>query len=620
MADTPARSRRPAHIDGGRPHSRPATSRRATIVLATLAVALTGVAACSDSASPAVGGATDNTATIALGQSRPNYILPSDPACSGMNNHNFRKLMYGTLYTYGGDPKDQFALNPSLSLAKPPSFSHGNKQVTVTLKDYQWSDGKPVTAKDIVFYLDLLKANRGEWGCYSKGSVPDNLASWTVKDDKTIVLHLTRAYAPGWFTSNALATIQPFPWHAWSKTSADGKVGDYAKTTAGAKKVFAFLTKAAKTPTTYDSNPLWKVVNGPWQLAKFDLRGDVVFTPNKKYSGPDKPHLDKLIERPFTTPQAEFNALVSGDDITVGYIPSENASRKNQIVKKGYKTYRSQSFGINYIVLNFNSNEHSQLFRQLYIRQALQLLIDEPTYTKVAYEGAAISVKGPIPIKPDNPYAGDMDQTFPYEYNPARAKKLLEQHGWTVKPGGVSVCARPGNGPDACGPGIAAGEKLTFNLTYVKSTSSDRAFATFQSAAGKVGVKVNIRGTTFDQAVGLVTACKKGTSACRYDAVTYGGWFLGSYPSGEDLFMSGSSAIGNYNDPKADALINATEYQGGKESMKKYQEYITEQLPVLWIPWTTGGLNVVSGNLRGFERDMAGVSADIYPQYWKFAK
>ena len=50
--------------------------------------------------------------------------------------------------------------------------------MTVTLKHYMWSDGAPVTARDLVFYINLGKAEGATWGNYSGPTqFPYNLKS-----------------------------------------------------------------------------------------------------------------------------------------------------------------------------------------------------------------------------------------------------------------------------------------------------------------------------------------------------------------------------------------------------------------------------------------------------------
>ncbi|MGH3094743.1 MAG: peptide ABC transporter substrate-binding protein [Streptosporangiales bacterium] len=592
--------------------------RARTLATALVALPCLALAACSGGGQTSTSNKDQAAIALTAGEA-PNYMLPSDPNCTATNNHNLRRLMYKPLYWYGGVPDDEFALNKGLSIAEPPKYNANGTQVTITLKDYKWSDGEPVTAKDIAFFLDLYSASKKEWGCYSVGNVPDNIKKKTVKNDKTIVLTLDQQYAPKWFTVNALAGITPLPQHVWDKTSASAKIGDHPQTKAGYKQVFDFLTEQAKSLSEYDSNPLWEVVDGPWTLKKFDPRGDITFVPNKKYSGPDKSKLDKLVEKRFTTDQAEFDALLSSDEITTGYIPSQNAKRKEQVTDKGYTVYRQGNFGLGYVSINFNSNNNASLFRQLYVRQALQHLINEPQYVKKAYNGNAAEVHGPVPIKPENPYASDFEKSVPYPYDPQKSVQLLKEHGWTVKPDGISVCTSPGTGAHQCGKGIPKGKKFEWTLVYSKGVESDRAMQAFQSAATKAGIKINLHKATFDQAVSVAEQCKHGSDKCNWDAVNWGGWHFGAYPTGENLFYRASGS-GSFQDDKADRLINLTKTKGGEAAMTKYQNYVAKILPVLWLPRAQGGLNVVRSDLKGFDRDKQSLFGDSYPQYWHFSK
>ncbi|MQA02602.1 MAG: hypothetical protein GEV07_07725 [Streptosporangiales bacterium] len=563
---------------------------------------------------------TSNTdvATVALDAGdEPTYILPSDPQCTAVNNHYFRSLIYKPLYWYGGVLGNEFALNEELSLAEPPEYNGSNDQVTITLKDYNWSDGEPVSARDIAFYVNLYRASKAKWGCYAPGSVPDNIERMDITGEKSIVLHLDKSYSPKWFDVQQLGGIIPLPQHAWDKTSDDGEIGNHHETDKGAAAVFDFLTGKAKSLSSYDSEPLWEVVNGPWALDEFDPRGDIAFVPNKKYSGKDKPKLSKLVEKRFTTEQAEFNALMADDTLTTGYIPSQYTSRKKQVENKGYRVYAKNNFGINYIQLNHASNAAGPLLSQLYVRQALQHMVDQPEYIKRAHNGEAFAVYGPVPIKPKNPYVSEYVKSVPYPHDPDKASQLLDEHGWDVKPDGVSVCARPGTAANQCGKGIARGMKLEFRLVYTQDPTNDRMMQAFKSSAAAAGINVKLRKTTQEQVFSVTNICKRGSRRCDWDAAYWGGWQFGPYPSGEELYKSGASE-NNFNNPKADRLIEATQTESGLEHMTAYQDYIAKQVPVLFMPRNQGASSVVRSDLKGFKRAEQGLFEDFYPQYWYF--
>jgi peptide/nickel transport system substrate-binding protein len=56
--------------------------------------------------------------------------------------------MWRPLYWFGNGVEP--TQTPSMSLASAPTWSNGDKTVTVTPKSsYRWSDGQPVTARDV---------------------------------------------------------------------------------------------------------------------------------------------------------------------------------------------------------------------------------------------------------------------------------------------------------------------------------------------------------------------------------------------------------------------------------------------------------------------------------------
>ena len=149
--------------------------------------------------------------TITVGQlhgNTPGSAFPLiDIATCNTATLNFVENRYIPLYAgpNGAEPK----IDESLSAAELPQYSNADRTVTIKLKrGLKWSDGKPVDAEDVLFYLDLLRAAIKQaprnWCQYSPGDLPDNIASWTASGADTVILHLTHAVNPSWFTANQL--------------------------------------------------------------------------------------------------------------------------------------------------------------------------------------------------------------------------------------------------------------------------------------------------------------------------------------------------------------------------------------------------------------------------------
>jgi peptide/nickel transport system substrate-binding protein len=89
----------------------------------------------------------------------PNWILPiaTVGAQSVSNVLDFDYLMWRPLYW--PDQGVSAAIDPTLSLARPPAWSNAGTTATITMnRSYKWSDGTPLSAQDVAFDIDLIKA------------------------------------------------------------------------------------------------------------------------------------------------------------------------------------------------------------------------------------------------------------------------------------------------------------------------------------------------------------------------------------------------------------------------------------------------------------------------------
>jgi peptide/nickel transport system substrate-binding protein len=589
------------------------SSFRRGLAVAAVAAATLVATACSSSGGGS-GGAGHSSATgkpvaggtatyAMLPGASPNYIFPMLTAAyySVANIEQFQRLSFRSLY-WIGNGQGQPVVDPAMSLAALPAFSKNNSVVTITLGNYKWSDGTPVTTRDVAFWINLLKANKSQFAAYIPGEFPDNLKSYKVVDAKTIVLTLTGSFNPTWFTYNQLSQITPLPTQVMDKTSASGKVGDYDQTPSGAKAVFNFLTAQAKDITTYGTNPLWKTVDGPWTLVNYQSGGYSKFQANPNYSGPTKPKLKYFVEQPYTSETAELNVLRSGNTIDYGYLPTQESSQASMLSNQGYTTSPWLSWGTTFFLMNYHNPKTGPLIAQPYIRQAMQSLIDQNTFVSGPLKGYGTTNYGPVPAKPANPYSDAYEAKGPWPYSPSTATKLLKAHGWTVTPNGVSTCASPGTGASQCGQGIAAGTKLSFSLQYASGTEYvTQEMQALKSDFSQAGIQVNLSAQPFNSIISLLAPCTPAQSSCSWQMLNYGGgWTYGvnPYPTGDQLFATGSgSNSSNYSDPQADKLIQAT--VRGTVGLNQFEDYMAQQVPVLWMPQPDYQISEISNKLAG---------------------
>jgi peptide/nickel transport system substrate-binding protein len=611
-----------------RTHRWPIVTAAATLLMAA------GVAACSGTgSSTAIGsGSTASTtgqkieggtATIPWVAATPNFIFPLVPATNSDGyNVNLTDLMWPNL-VYEGDG-GQSTVNPQESLYNTLTYSDDDKTVTIDLKPWQWSDGTPITSRDFSFTYNLLKANVPNWQDYVQGLFPDDVKSVQTPNSSTIILNLTQSYNPAFFTEDVLGEIPLLPQHAWDKESATGKVGSYDETKSGAKAVYAFLQKEGGDIATFATNPLWQVVDGPWKLKSFSTDGEYVYVPNKGYSGPDKPTLAEVVNEPFTTDTAEFDALRSGSSLTVGGLPQEDLRQIPELKAGGYDVATQPIPGESGIFPNFYSSQVGAIVSQLYVRQALEDLINRPQIVSKVYDGYADPENGPIPVQGFSSLLSPLEKSGgPYPYDPSKAIALLKGHGWTVTPNGTTTCADPGTGATECGAGVAKGAALSFQLLYSSgSTSNDEEFAAIQSSEEQAGIKISLKSEPFNTLVSTVGVCNASShpaSTCGWQLVYFGYEPYGLYPAGDGIFNTGGTGNqGGYSSAEEDKLINETEFGSSAQTFFAYEDYTAEQLPQLWVP--------LSSNIQVYKSTLANYaplnpfSGGLNPEDWYFTK
>jgi len=504
----------------------------------------------------------------------------------------------------------------------PPVYSNAGKTVTIKLKKYAWSDGKPVTADDVLFFMDMLKAEKSIWPVYVPGEFPDNVTAMSAPNASTVVFTLNSAYSSNWFLYNELSQITPLPSHAWDKTSATGAVSDTnSATTTGAAAVWKYLTAQAMSPTTYATNPLWQIVDGPFKLKSFSTTGLTVFVPNAKYSGPVKADYAELTLEPFTTDAAEFNALRAGT-IDYGYVPPEDSSQIPLLTSDGYKSNPWIGWSINYFPMNMNNPTVGPIFRQLYFRQAFQEMVNQPTDIKKALYGYGYPTYGPVPIEPKNVLATKQESTNAYPFSATKSPALLKSNGWKVVPGGVTTCAKPGTAKGDCGTGITAGEKMVFNLQYNNGfTYVTQFMEQLKSNLEKYdGVQLNLTSAPFDTVIANAAPCKVSAS-CTWQMENWGqGWSYGPdyYPTGESIFETGSGINeGSYSNPVNDANINKTHIVSGTAVLATYENYLANQLPVVWQPDPDFQISEIKSGLTGVTQSSL---LNYTPENWSLSK
>jgi peptide/nickel transport system substrate-binding protein len=550
----------------------------------------------------------------------PNWILPIGTAAHlNTNNRSIADSLWERLVAYDGST-GKIAWNKKASIATAADFASDGKSVKITLGDRSWSDGKPITSRDVEFWFNLIKANKAEWAGYNPGKAPDNWTSFKTVDDRHFTITFDKAYNSQWMLANEFSEITPLPQHVWDKTDASAQVSDADRTAAGAKKVWTYLNSAAKNISRYDKDALWKTLSGPYSVKSFATSGKVVLAANKKYDGGEKANIATVNLLPFTTADTEKNALRSGS-VDYGYIEATDLDQKDRFTAQGYTVKPWSGWAITYMPYNFNNPAMGAVFKQLYARQAVQRSIDQTSLAKVIFNGTAVPGYGPVPQAQASDFVSQVQKDNPYPFSTSAAKSLLTGHGWQEK-GGVMVCTDPGTGDAQCGEGVAEGTKFEMQvLSQSGSAVTDNMMSSIQSSLEKTGIKFSIKTAPVNSVLSQTPQCTSGQPICKWQLSffgTAGSWYFNAFPTGDSLFQTkGGSNFGNYSNPDVDKLITASTTSSSSQAVQDYSAALAKDLPVIWLPAPDYQISVVKNGLGGFSQDSL---ANFHPAQWKWTR
>ena len=570
---------------------------------------------------------TGGTATWACAPGfPPAVIFPFTPAerFGTRNRYEFQYLMYRPLYWLGRDGRAE--IDHDLSLGEPPEWDADGRTVTVRIKPWRWSNGETVCADNVMFWMHMLSRKGSRFGAYVPGYFPDNLVSYAKVAEDQVRFTFDRVYSRTWVLTNQLSMIMPMP-RAWDRTS-DGPA-DATHDPDQVEAVYDFLVaeNGDMTAETNDhrvgwaDSPVWSVVNGPWRLGSYTAEGVVTLVPNEHYSGPVRPRLAEFRQVPTASEHQAYALLQAGPDvpggIQVGFLPMEGGDQP-----AGYTLVPQVLFNIRVMALNFgNPTVAGALIRQPYVRQALQSCLDQDFGAAEIYQGRGWTQSGPVPMRPVSDLVSPRlrDGRGHWPFDPERARSLLAANGWDVSVT-PAVCVRPGTGPGEAGEGIPAGTPLSLSLRYVEGRPAlTRFMQQYELDAAKAGIELRL-----SEVYGsvLVSEDRPGPSTPEHPRLweisTWNGGWVYDHPTGESLFRTGAGFnVSNYLDARADELIDRSVGTDDLTALYEYQEYISEQVPVLFLPNSPWRLLEIDARLQGVEP--VNPYGLINPENWYYA-
>lgn len=437
----------------------------------------------------------------------------------------------------------------SRSIASAVSSPDNGKTFDITLRDWHWSDGVPVTSTDVQYTYKLLKQLGVNSPYYGQGGMPYIVDHFVIKDATHFAIVLTHSVNPDWFILNGLVILQPLPQHFWGKYTLDQ------------------IWQNQSTPSFFS------VVDGPLIIDKYVPGQQVIFTPNPHYDGP-KMHFKRFVMR-FMDSEGEELQQVESHDLDITNLPFAlwNAA---QHVPGLHIVPLPPSYSWHELIPNMG-NHTTPFFADARVREAMADAINQPEMIGLAMHGHGDPVYGPVPPFPRS-FLSPAARAGQYSvaYDPEKAIALLQQAGYSRGRDGIMQ---------------KAGKRLAFTLLIpADQTMRIEMAESIQQDLHAVGIDMKVQQMEFNQMMALNAGPPQGWQAMLFANN------MNFYPSGEAEFRTGGFYNTNgYSNPKMDQLVDVSTNKPGLAGLFAYQDYATQQQPVIFLPVEAYALLVRNG-------------------------
>lgn len=480
--------------------------------------------------------------------------------------------IYTPLVDLGADMRPRW----STSLAYKVDLSDGGKHYVLHLRhNARWTDGTPITAKDVVFTIlletnpHILEAHTSEFAL---------MRSIRALDPYTVDIRLTQPSPP--FLENSLSRYVTLilPEHV---------LGKYPPSSEAEAKYVNADADFAQHPIT----------SGPWNVERNVPDSYIILRRNPRYWGP-KPYLDEIAFRVYPQ-QDSLYAAVDAGEVDVTDIPP-NLWRVHERLRGDHK-FINWPWNVTFLLL---PNYHDAAIPWIHdprIKQAMMYAINRQFITHGIMSGQADVLNGPIPS-----FSPFYDRSLPkYTYDPAKARQLLDQAGWHLQNGvrvknghPMHVTLKTGGATDAVASNIAELIQANLKAVGIECTLENEEIQTFF---------VDLHNSRFQLALrGLI---------------------LPPYPDDYEFYDSkmtranGGYNAGFYSNPQIDKAIvdarTAPSAARSRAALNRYQQLAARDLPVIYLYSNRLGA-VVPRNLTGYDLDpLAPAAMPMGLQFWR---
>ncbi|HEX8695318.1 MAG TPA: ABC transporter substrate-binding protein [Longimicrobium sp.] len=394
----------------------------------------------------------------------------------------------------------------------------------------RWSDGKPITAHDVVWTFRAMKDQRAASPRQEDLAALDSVVA---ENDSTVLFRFRRRTPEMHFVSS----FPVAPRHAYEGAGPAG---------------------LATHPAF--SRPETLVVSGPFRVGQWVPDQQIVLERNPHF--PVRPHLDRLVIRVIPDATTRLVELQTGNvdmvkQIAFDAIPGLRRRAPNlrfAPIEKRYWEY-----------LAYNPRRGPP-FDDPEVRRALGMAVDVPGAVRaLGMEGFAVPAAGPYPPIFRDLY--DPRAMRPLPFDPEGARRTLERRGWT----------------DADGDSVREkdGRRLRFTLLFNTGNQRRADFAqVLQRQWRAVGVDLRLQQLEFNT--------YQTRQINREFEVLLGSWAVNLSPDLSALFTPGSPFnIVSYADTAAARLMEAARAaptaREANPLWRRAAEEVVRDQPYTWL-------------------------------------
>jgi microcin C transport system substrate-binding protein len=447
-------------------------------------------------------------------------------------------------------------LEPIPHIAKEWKISKDKKTFTFYIdQNAKWSDGKPITAQDVLFTFNTIMDKNNNTPVFRIGL--SRFETPKVIDDFTIEFTAKNIH---WDNFNTVATgIYILPKHYF-----EGK--DFNK------QVLEF-----------------PVVSGPYKLSdvkqgryiRLVRRGDYwqrAYPFNK-----GRYNFNEVYYKVYNEEAIGFQAMLKGDmDIFPTYKAATWVSEakgekfdKNLIVKQ--RIFNQKPIGFQ----GWAMNSRRDIFKDKRVRKAIAHLVDRKTMIeKLAYN----EYDSTNSYYPDYYLNSETNPNEPIEFDPKKALELLNEVGWKAND-----------------KGVLEKDGKEFKITILdRDKGTEKYFTLFMEEAKKIGIIAGLETTD-------LAAWSKRVDEYDFD-LTWTAWGSGIFKDPEPMWLSKyADEKGNHNYagikiPEVDELIEKqkTEFSKTKRDsiVKKIDKIIYKEYPYVLL-WHLANIRLLYWNKFG---------------------